>query len=324
MAVDNASIHLKNIKEDILDRFDWQNKTAENGVKYWECFIANSFNLKQSKNHRLKLILKKDKQTDFYKLIVRNSLRKWYFNRNGTRDLYKMELWDCLYKLSQVLDISFEEILDAKITQIELGFTTLLKPIYRKLQEGMYFYGRLDRWTYNETTYFGFKNSSYHLKFYDKLAECYKHTSNAKQLKELNQKIYFMRFEISINEVSAVSFYKDNVSTFRDLFSNWDKVMDKIYKTASKVCYIDWMSDFKTTKIDNNALLEKEIYYKGIQNKGLHKIMQQIKNFDSTNRSHYRNKLEKFILENSKGDLKKLQQNYLYRLNRKIQIVCAN
>ncbi len=325
MAVDNASIHLENINGEILQKFNWQKKQSKNRIEYWEYFVKNTFILNNSsKNYHLKLTLKKDKKTDFYKLIIQNSLRKWYFNKNVKRDLYKLELWDCLYKLSYVLNVPFEKVLNAKITKLEIGFTVALNPIYRKLQEGIYFYKRLERWAIKETTYFGKKNCSYHLKYYDKLTECYKHSKNGKYLHKLNQKIYFLRFEVSVNKISKVSFYKKNTSSFKDVFSNWDIVMNEIYQTAKKVNYIDWMSNFKTNEIETNLLLENENYYYGIQTKGLHTIIQQIANFKSNNKTHYRRRLENFIKDNSAGEYKHLYNNFLSKLGRKIHIVGIN
>lgn len=324
MAVDNASIHLENVNGKILQKFNWVGKVSKNGIQYWEFYIQNTFNLNKGKNYLLKLTLKKDNDKKSYKLIIQNSLRKWYFNKNGKRDLYKLELWDCIFKLSIILGISFEEILNAKLTKLEIGFTVPLKAMYRKMQDGLYFYKRLEKWTFEETTYFGNKNCSYHLKFYDKLAECYKNTNNAKHLVELNKKIYFMRFEVSINKISKVAFYKKNTSTFKNLFSNWDIVMNEVYQTAEKVNYIDWMSEFKTTKIETNTQLENENYYLGIKTKGLQTIIEQIKNLKSNNKTYYRRKIEKFIKENSRGKYKNLQTNFLSKLNKKIGVVSKN
>ena len=133
-----------------------------------------------------------------------------------------------------------------------------------------------------------------------------------------------MRFEVSVNKVSKVPFYKQNTSSFKSLFSNWDIVMEEVYKTAKKVNYIDWMSDFKTANIVTNTILENENYYLGIKVKGLQTIIQQIKGLKSNNKSHYRRKLEKFIMENSEGKYKNLHNNFLNKLNRKIQIVGTN
>ena len=325
--IDNITFNLENIDKKILDKFQWKIMQRCDKV-YYVHYLKNPYKIVKDKNYKLKLILKPENNKKTYKLIVKNSLRKWYFNRDGKRDLYKSNLLNCLRKLSLILGLKYKQFLNAKITKIEFGATIPLKPYFRYLHNGICFYPKLNKQTIESSatsTYFGDKvNSSYHLIFYDKLALIYKNTKKEKLLKNLNCKIFFMRYEISVNKVSKVKFYKENTSTFKDLIKNWDIAKLEIYKTANKVKYVDCISDFNLKNIRNINDVYNNIQYIGIQRLGIEYVINLIANLKTTNNTYYRNRIFKFINENSNGDFKNLHKNFLLKLEKKLNIISSN
>ena len=133
-----------------------------------------------------------------------------------------------------------------------------------------------------------------------------------------------MRYEISVNKVSKVKFYKENTSTFKDLIKNWDIAKLEIYKTANKVKYVDCISDFNLKNIRNINDVYNNIQYIGIQRLGIEYVINLIANLKTTNNTYYRNRIFKFINENSNGDFKNLHKNFLLKLEKKLNIISSN
>ena len=140
--IDNITFNLENIDKKILDKFQWKIMQRCDKV-YYVHYLKNPYKIVKDKNYKLKLILKPENNKKTYKLIVKNSLRKWYFNRDGKRDLYKSNLLNCLRKLSLILGLKYKQFLNAKITKIEFGATIPLKPYFRYLHNGICFYPKL-------------------------------------------------------------------------------------------------------------------------------------------------------------------------------------
>ncbi len=323
MAVDNCSIHIVDMDSKILDRFPWEEKKTKDGKIYHEYYLPFTNDLKRN-TPKLHLVLRQ-KKGECYKLIINNSLRKWYFKKNNKRDLYKSDLECCINHLSERLGIPLYKIMDSKLTKLEIGFTIPLKPKYRKLQNLACFYPRLPKKISKETTYFGSRNSSYHLLWYDKLSEiCNKTKKNQKRIKNLNTKIYFMRYEISINKVSQVPFYNKRANTFRKLLNNWDEVMENIIAKTKKIIFVDWSSKFVPNTPKTNELLKKKMLYESIQNIGLYTYFKKIDKLDSTNKTYYRKDIIKLFEEHSEGKNKNLDVNFLFKLSKKIELISNN
>lgn len=305
--LDNVKFKKENVNPSILTNFKWK-KLKEN--KYKKRYF---FRLRNNRG-KLILVLEVIKNTGIYNLIVSGSIRKWYYGANLRRDLSKNDLVKALLKLSKVLNMELIDIVDAKISKIEVGTTIVLKPHFRKLLKGLVFYPRLKRrHMYDgETLYFGWKNeSSYSMIFYDKLKEINK---NNKQVDNLEDKIFFCRYEISFNVLSKVVKHKDTLNSFRKILRNWDEVKTMYVNTYNKIWYCDYMSKSKS-----NITETKFEKYRYIRRNGVPNIFDIIDKENSNNKTNKKKQVLEFVEKNSLNHYSELKLLFFKKLNIKLE-----
>lgn len=276
-------------------------------------------------NARLLLFLEFNKKTKVYNLIVNGSIRKWFFGKNVRRDITKKQLKKSLSILAEELNISEQKVLDANITKMELGATLVLKPIFLLLRQGFISYTKMLKRPYKSTDYFGDKStSSYSIIIYNKLYEtCKKNNAKLFRAIRLKDKIYFCRFEISLNSISDVKFFNRNCKTFNQLFENWNIVVHEILRTANKLKYVDSMSKFKyPNKVTRTTARNRKQYY-FIQNKGLAKIIREISNSSLTPDQKKNKKVsyKNFVSKHSLGTYKHLKLLFIEKLKVKLMVL---
>lgn len=326
--VDRVKFFVYNVGVEILEQKGWRPfKAKTNEFKITYSKALHNSNALFPNNFKLLLLLEFNRATKEYNLIVRGSLRKWFFGKNVRRDLKKIEFKKSLIYLSRELQIPLKEILNGNITQIELGTTLVLNAEYRKILTGLVAYPKLPRKEYRETLYFGDKfkeykkRSSYHFIFYDKLKEIHKEDKQKlKQIEHLQDKIYFCRFEISLNKLSQVTKFKNEVKSFQQILDNWEGVQIKIIEHFDKIVYVDYMSDFKMPARITNATKRKWEKYNEIQDKTLPVILDKI----DDNKSNRQKQLIKFLEKNSEGDYSNLKIHFKGKLEEKLQLLSNN
>ncbi len=285
--VDKVKMYLTNVKIKSIVSDDWKYFKKTDSHWYFKRKLKNPRSILGG-NYSLILIAVIDEDNSkTCCLTIRGSLRKWYFGRNCRRDLTVNELAECTKLLSAALRLAPVQILDAQINQIEFGVTLTLPAEYRKLQDCLYFYPRLSRNQYNTTLYFGDKTkSSYNLILYDKYEEIFKNRNNKDNMYKANQKIYFMRYEISVNKLSSVPFFRERAQTLRMiLWGYWNEIGNHLLATFDKIKYVDFTSE-PGKEIACYQDVNKLIMYNGIVKEGLSYYIEKINSSKISNKSH--------------------------------------
>lgn len=283
--IDKITIRLQNIKEDIRKEDSWKllKNTGEKLVYIRK--LKNSKSILGGGWGLLLTFVTDITNQTICSLSIKGSLRKWYFGKNCKRDLSLSEFSHCIDLLSEAIGVNKEILLQGRVTKIETGATLVLPARYRVVQDRLYSYPKLQRnKVYDSTLYFGDKRkSSYHLILYDKYEEIYKNRKDKSRMLKANLKIYFMRFEISVNTPSRISFFKEEVNTVQKISDNWDKIGEHLLNTFEKIKYADFSGEPELGNKSYNEFKKLAIFY-GIKTIGMNYFVDQINSSDMSNK----------------------------------------
>lgn len=202
-------------------------------------------NDKFSKQPNLKINVYKYKNVT--KIRIENSLRKWYFGKNSTRDFNQSTLKDCLKVLANMLLVEVEDLLCFKIYELELGVTFKLPAEYKlllpSLSEHKEFkkYGQFNN---HSSVYFNAKDIG--IICYDVLQKQLDKNQISKYVyTKLSNKYFFLRLELKIKKRSAVEFANEKMYTLIDLISNRNEILNY------------WVYKMENISIDEKICVEK-------------------------------------------------------------------
>lgn len=299
---------------DVFSKFNWRFFKQYEDKNVFICAINNP-NAMFKENAKLLIYYNENLKTKDKHLTIRGSVRKWYFGKNVRRDLTKTELIDCINTLVKVLYIKKQDLLNAKITKIEIGATLTLNAKFRVMLDCMYSFPRLNRNNYKGSLYFGDKKeSSYTLIFYDKLLEINKHKPKMLQKNlKANSKIFFCRYEICLNKVSQCRKFK--IKTLNELLQNWEMVKQYVVLETEKIKFVDYISPIKPNV--KNRKYKRE--YLLIQENGFSNAINDIDVLYENNRSNRKKRLEEFVIKHSQGIYKNLHNDFVNILKQKLQ-----
>lgn len=266
-------------------------------------------------NAKLLLFYYENLKTREKHLTIRGSIRKWYFGKNVRRDLTKTELIDCIDILAKMLFINLQDLLNARITKIEVGATLTLNAKFRFMLDCMYSFPRLNRNNYKGSLYFGDKKeSSFTLIFYDKLIELNKDKPKMLQKNlKANSKIFFCRHEICLNKVSQCR--KFNIKTLNELLQKWEIVKQYVLLETEKIKFVDYISPIKPN-VKNRKYKRR---YLLIQKEGFSKTIEKLKQNSENNLSNKANREVEFVKKYSQGIYKNLHDEFVNTLKQKLQ-----
>jgi hypothetical protein len=203
------------------------------------------------------------------KVVVSNSLRKWFFDASNTRDFNKFQFEECLNLISEKLNISEDILLGSKVTKAEYGANLSFREEYRCYYAciGSH-YDLKKKCIYGDET-IEFKGENRSVIFYDKVAEQKGKTFKAKNQKKLNAVTLLLRYEIKIEKMSGAP-EKPLMSYLHDILKNWDLIADLWYEELDKITFVNNMnpkvySYLKDVKIKP---IKDYLIYLGIRNLG--------------------------------------------------------
>jgi len=254
----------------------------------------------------LLLSLRYDDEEDIFRLRINGSIRKWYYGENNRKDLNLSEIKDCMRILSIKIGVSEETLLNARNTKLENGITILLKSDIKSWNKCFVKHRNFNREEIESTVYFKGKvnksgeQSNYNIKIYEKFSEIHKHdrnfyTNSAKM--KMHKKLSFLRFEIDINKVSGMTFYKDNANTMQKIIFNWKKIVAELLKRFKAIHFVDLNSKEKiidTAKL-NKRDTKKHLQFKAIIENGFY---EEFEKFNASNISTNRSTKLKLFLKN--------------------------
>jgi hypothetical protein len=205
-------------------------------------------------------------------VIVKNSLRKWFFDTEVIGDFNKTEFEECLNLISEKLYVTQDILLSSKVTKVEYGGNLKFREQYRCFYACIHSHKDIKKkCTYgNETVEFKGKNRS--VIFYDKITEQKEKTFKAKNQKKLNNVVLLLRYEIKVIKLSN-SIETPFMSYLSDIYKNWDKIVDLWVKELDKITFVNNMNSkvydyLKDAKIKP---MKDYLIYLGMESLGLDK-----------------------------------------------------
>ena len=180
--------------------------------------------MNEMKNHSLTIFQNKNSS----KVIIRGSLRKWYFGKYSLLDFTKESFRRAMNKLAKSLNMDLEDLYQGKITQCEIGLNVRTRISCEKIIPNIVEYGRLinpnNYHNLDETTY----QNGYDKKFiaYDKCKEILKGRHRIRKrnaFETLADKGYhFLRIEIRLFDKKSFANHKlGHITCLSDLYNNW-------------------------------------------------------------------------------------------------------
>jgi hypothetical protein len=264
---------------------------------------------------RIRLVLYYDDVKDKFTITFNGSIRKWYFGKNTRQNLTKKQLKECITLLSDKIGIREVDLLNAEVTQLEIGITLLLKNDFKGIINCFVKHRHFTREFIDTTVYLKGKKtkegkeSAFKYKFYDKHLEVNKNDTNFfNDLKKMNvqKKLNCFRFEIVILKVSGVPFYKKKADTLNKILENWEEINYNLIEHFTTIHFVDLISNEKEIDIDNLGKrdAQKYIQFKAIKRNG---FFEELEKFELNNKSTNRSTKVKLFFK-----------NYEYFLDKKI------
>ncbi len=264
---------------------------------------------------RIRLMLCYDDVKDEFTIKFNGSIKKWYFGKNTRQNLTIKQYKECIRLLSDKIGIREVDLLNAEVTQLEVGITLLLKSYFKGIINCFVKHRHFTREVDNTSVYLKGKKtkegkeSAFKYKFYDKHLEVNKNDTNfLNDLKKMNvqKKFNCFRFEIVILKVSGVPFYKKKADTLNKILENWEEINYNLIEHISTIHFVDLISDEKTIDIDKLGKRDAQKYtqFKAIKRNG---FFEELEKFELNNKSTNRSTKVKLFFK-----------NYEYFLDKKI------
>ncbi|MFL9837104.1 hypothetical protein ABS768_06305 [Flavobacterium sp. ST-75] len=252
----------------------------------------------------LTLSLRYDDTADIFRLRVSGSIRKWFIGDNNRQNLRPDDFKKSLKLLAQSLGVEEYEILLGRVTKLETGLTVLLKNNFRDIHSCFVWYRSFERREEHGTTLY-FEGTNYKFVFYDKYIEM---TSGKRRVNgrtvpirikdRVKNELYFLRFEVNVNKVSGVAFYKKNASTVGQLIENWNLILSQVIKYLKAIKFVDMLSAEKLVKEMTCSELKEYLKYKYTREIGMYEAIKLMKEtYVGTNETYRMNKMIKTFMK---------------------------
>lgn len=271
----------------------------------------------------LTLSLRYDDTADVFRLRVSGSIRKWFIGDNNRQNLKPEDFEKSLKILAQKLGVEDYVLLLARVTKLETGITLLLRSDFRDIQRCFVWYRSFERVEEGETSVY-FRGKNYSFIFYDKYAEMAsgKRRVNGRwvpvKVKDrIKAELHFLRFEVRIEKVSGVTFYKENASTVGALIENWNLILSQLLKYLKSIKFVDMISAEKLVKEMTCSELREYLKYKNTRELGMYKAYKAMKEtYVGTNRNTVMNKMIKTFMKYVEAEVD-LKERLLFEFEKK-------
>lgn len=212
-------------------------------------------------------------------LIIHKNIRKEANGEGSSTDITYSKFKKEIQKIADKFEFKFDDVLRARVTQIELGVTVQLKSDMQLIIPCFVAYKKLPEIITFGHTGVTFVGDNYSVSFYDKLkrildnGEALKKSEIRKRLEpKLRKNNFLLRFEIKINKVTGfnVGSYKTKMNTVKKILDNWKDLGDLIHKMFENVEFVDFLSPEIEVDLKGRGKTEmnKFLQFKGIQKIG--------------------------------------------------------
>lgn len=212
----------------------------DTGLIYENYLLPN--NRQTPKQHRMKIA----RQAASNKIYVKGSIRKWGNDKDTFADLTAKDFEDTLKKLAQKLNISFEELCQARFTQCEIGLNIRTSIPCHEIIPMVVRYGGLKKTIDSDSVYF--EGAAKKLKLYDKVKEIEANAdgaNNRRVLKELadvmrNHNYNLLRIEYTLHDHNSFTQCKlDHIRTIGDLITHYSDLYEFWCRETNRITLLN-------------------------------------------------------------------------------------
>lgn len=260
---------LSNQKKNLSLREEWSSGKGKGFTG--KLFLNNNVKKLENGNSKPYLLIQiKLLENGELRIIVKNSLRKWFFDKEVIGDFNRTEFKECLNIVSEKLEVPYDLLLGARVTRVEYGANLRFREEYRCFYACIHsHYDIKKKCNWGKET-IEFKGENRSVIFYDKVTEQKGKTFSAKNQKKINNVALLLRYEIKVNKISG-SPEKPFMSYLNDIIQNWDLIADLWYKELDKITFVNDInpkvySYLKDAKIKP---IKEYLIYLGIKQLGL-------------------------------------------------------
>ena len=296
--VDKCKAYERNFKGEILfGNLVYENidKFGKETYKLYSPFSASDETV------YLNVAVKKD--NGLTSVEVKGNFRKWYFGLNNLGDLNGSNFEKCISEISKRLFGNEETFWYFKITQVELGVTLKLPVKYADISNAFVSYCNFKKiWHEDETS--SFVGDAYTVTVYNKGLEVLNGRKNKfgaslkkpRAIEKLSAQKSFIRFEIKITKLSKYVEFKEMFSSLRDLYLNWNNVLDSSHKVFKKITYVDTMSPdhIEIIKGKRNTIVNEFFLWQSIRHLKPMRTMSLLENIHPSDKKKWKERFANY------------------------------
>lgn len=198
---------------------------------------------------------------------ITNSIRKWFYGAQSTRDFNLSDLKSCYKLISKKLSTPYKLFLKARIHNIEIGFNLKFDKSFSSSLLTFMEHRRLKTKNIWGTGTRDFEGENLKLVFYDKLQEMFDHdTISENTYKKISNHFFFLRIEVSFTKISGVEFANIHLRTIKDLLNNFSEIYHYFIKQVRQVTIVDWISPRISDKI---ATSDNKVFFNWLISLGI-------------------------------------------------------
>lgn len=206
------------------------------GVVYENYTLPNQW--QTPKQHRMRI----SRQAGSNKVYVKGSIRKWSNHRDTMADLTARNFEAALRKIAQKLNITFEELCEARFTQCEIGLNIKTSIPCYELIPMVVRYGALPKTIGGDSVYF--EGAAKKLKIYDKGKEVADNAGgmkNRRMMKRISDWLRenghnYLRIEYTLHDresfvqhqLGHIETVGDLITHYSDLYEFWCREINRI------------------------------------------------------------------------------------------------
>lgn len=279
-------------------------------------------------NSFLLLSLRYDDEEDIFRLRINGSLKKWYFNGNTLDNLTLPQYETCMKRIALETGISYDDMLQGRNTKIESGVTTCLKTKFKDLLKCFVWYKDFERVEKNDTTLY-FRGKFYSFILYEKEIEIkskshYRKGRFIRADKPFEFTKTYLRFEVKVNSVCGVSFYKEKANTVEKIIENWNEIILQIQSFFESIEFINFEDAKQEFEKMTYSELKKFLMVVAIKFLGFQKVIELFNKIDTgSNKTKYRNEIFS-LLRSFVSDNIALREELLFEFEKKIVSLLYN
>jgi hypothetical protein len=255
-------------------------------------------------------------------LTIEGSLRKWQLGAGSLMNLHQNSFIRALTRLSELLMIPYDNLIDGRIKSLEIGYTFCISDMTEGIIPRMIKYSTFEK--YGSKTSIAFNGGERTMRVYDQATE--RRDKGFKRIGKLiasKSKRKYLRIEVGLRNYKPI-LDKFNILKVKGLIKKYYDLTYYLNEEIGKIVMIEGsVPDLNSLSVTKMPTLKKYIFQKGIYEIGFENVLSCIKNINDSkgNKSKYKkdminiltNDLDypQYTVNKFREELKKELENYL-------------